>query len=240
MVYLGRGVDNRRGSLACFIGVQPSCNTLLHGNQHGSHGAASHGPEAEGSGKYVREHARYLGDVGQDDKKPAHHIDKRHGGNQSLGHMGQTFKPAQGNHKDDKYKGDSCCEIGNAKILLHDAAYGVGLDEVASDNLGYHEEGAQHSQPGRVQSLFYVVHGTAHVISLFILFTVQHTQYDLAVFGSHSHKGSHPHPEDSSHAACQHGCGHTHNIAASHTGCHCRTQGLEGRYGSCFFGFLAF
>ena len=91
MVYLGCRVDHRRGALSRLIGIEAPGHALLHGHNHGAQGPAGRSPKSEGAGKDLREHARKLCDVGQNNDKAAHHVEQSHGGHQPLGHVGQAL-----------------------------------------------------------------------------------------------------------------------------------------------------
>ena len=227
-------MKHRGRALARLIGVKPPGHAFLHCHNHGAQHSSRCRPKTERAGKDLHKYAGKLGNICQNNDQAAHHIEKRHGGNQSLRHMGQTFKAAQSDDKDQHNQDHACCQGGNPKIVFHYAADGIGLDKVSSDDLGHHKKRCQHRQPGRVQSLLYVIHGAAHIISLFIALPVKHAENNLPVFGGHAQKGRYPHPEDCAHSSGQHGCGHAYNIAASHTGSHRRTQCLERRDGSLF------
>ena len=142
--------------------------------------------------------------------------------------MGQAMQAAQGHNEDQGHQHDAGNEGCNAEALIHHAADGVGLDEVAADDLGNHEQRAQHRQPGGVQALFDVIHGAAHPLALLVAFTIQKAQHDLAVFGGHAHEGGHPHPEDGAQAAGHHRGGYAHDVAAAHAGGQGGAQRLEG------------
>ena len=142
--------------------------------------------------------------------------------------MGQAMQPAQGHHKDQNHQHDAGDQGGHAKALAHDTADGVGLDEVAADDLDHDKQRAEYRQPGGMQPLFDVIHGTAHPSALLVALPIQQAQHDLTVFGGHPYKGGHPHPEDGTQPPGHNRGGNTYDVAAAHAGGHRGAQSLEG------------
>lgn len=91
--------------------------------------------------------------------------------------------------------------MGDLKVIVHDTADGIGLDEIAADNLGDHENGAENSQPWGVKPLFDVIHRAAYVGAVFVLFAIHQTQDNFTVLGCHAHESGNPHPENCPQAA---------------------------------------
>lgn len=232
------GVDDRGGALSGFVGVKSPGDALLHGDNHTAHSAACHRPQAEGAGENIPKDLGNLINIKEDDDQAPQDIARGHQRHQPLGHMGQAFEAAQGDNEDQHHQRQTGGGMGDTKVFHHNAANGVGLDEVAADNLEHHKAGAEHRHPFGVEAVLDVVHRAAYILALFVLLAVEHTQNDLAVLGGHPQQGHHPHPEDGPHSPGDDRRGDPDDVAAAHAGGHRRAEGLEGGDGPRLLGIL--
>jgi len=101
--------------------------------------------------------------------------------------------------------------------------------------LASHEEGKNPGQPGQFQSVFDVIHRSPGYHS------IGHNLFELLAkdglhqFGSHTHDGSQPHPENRSRSTHGYGRAYAGDVSVSYHSGQRGHQGLERRYVSLSF-----
>lgn len=125
-------------------------------------------------------------------------------------------------NQDDQHKAGD--ELRHMKMILHDTADRVRLDEITADDLDDHEDGTEGREDRGVEAVPNVVHRTSCVVSIFILHAVEKTEDDFAVFRGHTDESRHPHPEDRAETAGEHRSGDTDDVSTADAG---RDRGAE-------------
>ena len=114
------------------------------------------------------------------------------------------------------------------QMIFHDAADGIGLDKVSSDNLDHHEKCTQGSENGSMETITDIVHGTAGISAILIFYPVKKAEDNFSIFGCHTDKSCNSHPENSPEASGEN-CGRdSYDIAAADTGSYGGAQSLKG------------
>ena len=228
MLHIRGGVQHGCGTFASLVGVEAAGDSLLHSDDHASQHTSANRSQAKRSRKNIRKDTGKLLDVDQNDQQSTGNVERCHKGDNLTRHMRESLQAAGRNNKNQHRQDDTRVNGGNLEGILHHTANGVGLNKVTADDLNHHKNGTQEGKPRGVETIPDIVHGAAHPDSAVILLPIQHTQNDLAIFGSHTDECRDPHPEDRAQPARQNSSRDSNDISASNTRGDRHIQGLEG------------
>ena len=230
VVYLGRGVKNRRGSLPRLIGVQPPGHAVAHSLPDCQSGqGAAPGFQRKCPSKNRGEHGRNLPRMKQQHQQPAQKIEPRHKRRDVLCHLDKALETAADNQAHQHCQEDARRQGRDMKGFLGHLGNGVGLDQGSPAVLN--KEQCRHQGPHTlpVQAIGNIVHRASRNISLPVPSVVANAQGNLPELCCHPEKRSCPHPEQRSGTAGEDRGGYPHNIPASHAAGNGRAERLVGR-----------
>ena len=138
--------------------------------------------------------------------------------------MTKSLEASGGDRENQNHQEDTGDELRYMKMILHDTADRVRLDEITADDLDDHEDSTERREHRGVEAVPDVVHRTSCVVPILILHTIEKTENDFAVFRRHADEGRHPHPENRAEASGEHRRGDTDDVSTADAG---RDRGAE-------------